>query len=165
MSCDVPYWGMRARQSRPLIPSVKHHGDKSTALKGDMQGGSDFLLWRRCSNGIWTEYKHSPQRETTLAAKGRDKSRQAKQQNAALTHGAPNKEREGGRKERGLRGQSERIVRKWGEDCEKVARGLWEDYEMVGRGLWEYCESCFDLWVTYAWLMGDLWATYGRPMG
>jgi len=38
-----------------------------------------------------------PQRETTLAAKGRDKSRQGKQQNAALTHGAPNKETEGSR--------------------------------------------------------------------
>ena len=38
MSCDVPFGDRMARQSRPLIPSVKHHGDKSTALKGDMQG-------------------------------------------------------------------------------------------------------------------------------
>ncbi len=44
MSCDVPFWGRRARQSRPLIPSVKHHGGKSTALKGDMQGRGVFLL-------------------------------------------------------------------------------------------------------------------------
>ncbi len=44
MSCDVPYWGMRARRSRPHIPSVKHHGGKSTALKGDMQGGEGFFL-------------------------------------------------------------------------------------------------------------------------
>ena len=43
MSCDVPFGGRMARQSRPLIPSVKHHGGKSTALKGDMQGGGDFL--------------------------------------------------------------------------------------------------------------------------
>jgi hypothetical protein len=43
MSCDVPYWGMRARQSRPLIPSMKHHGGKSTALKGDMQGRGGFF--------------------------------------------------------------------------------------------------------------------------
>ncbi len=48
MSCDVPFWGRRARQSRPLIPSVKHHGDKSTALKGDMQGGEGFF----CMGGV-----------------------------------------------------------------------------------------------------------------
>ncbi len=51
MSCDVPYWGMRAKQSRPLIPSVKHHGDKSTVLNGDMQGGGDFLVdWQSAEN-------------------------------------------------------------------------------------------------------------------
>ena len=44
MSCDVPYWGMRARQSRPLVPSVKHHGGKSTALNGDMQERGGFFV-------------------------------------------------------------------------------------------------------------------------
>ena len=71
--------------------------------------------------------KQMPQRETTLAAKGSDKSRQAKQQNAALTHGAPNKEMEGGRKER--------IARTKREDCEKVGRGLRESGERIVRVL------------------------------
>ena len=34
----------RAGQSRPHIPSVKHHGGKSTALKGDMQGRRRIFL-------------------------------------------------------------------------------------------------------------------------
>ena len=76
MSCDVPFWGIEAGQSRPLVPSVKHHGGKSTALKGDMQE-------RR---GIFCRL-----------AIGRKRRR-----NAALTHGARDKEREGGRKARGL---------------------------------------------------------------
>ena len=62
--------------SRPLVPSVKHLGGKSTALKGDMQGGGGFFC--------------------RLAIGGK------RRRNAALTHGAANKEREGGRKERGL---------------------------------------------------------------
>ena len=48
MSCDVPFGGRMAGQSRPLIPSVKHHGGKSTALKGDMQGGGCFF----CRGGV-----------------------------------------------------------------------------------------------------------------
>ena len=79
-----------------LILSVKHHGGKSTALKGDKQGRGGFF----CRLAI-----------------GKKRRR-----NAALTHGARDKEREGGRKGRGLRGQSERIVRKWGEDCESTVR-------------------------------------------
>ena len=44
MLCDVPFGGRMARQPRPLIPSVKHHGGKSTALKGDMQERGRFFL-------------------------------------------------------------------------------------------------------------------------
>jgi hypothetical protein len=41
MRCSV--LGMQARQSRPLIPSVKHHGGKSTEEKGYAQGGWGFF--------------------------------------------------------------------------------------------------------------------------
>ncbi len=33
----------KARLSRPLIPSVKHHGGKSTEEKGYAQGGGGFF--------------------------------------------------------------------------------------------------------------------------
>ncbi len=34
-----------------LILSVKHHGGKSTALKGDMQKGGDFFAdWQSAEN-------------------------------------------------------------------------------------------------------------------
>ena len=81
MSCDVPYWGMRARQSRPLVPSVKHHGDKSTALKGDMQGSGDFLsggdvqmVFERYINTRGKGKRHSRQREVTRADKRSNKT-------------------------------------------------------------------------------------------
>ena len=63
MSCDVPFGGRMARQSRPLSPSVKHHGGKSTEEKGYAQGGGGFFCretmpeWYsndllRCTDGI-----------------------------------------------------------------------------------------------------------------
>ena len=48
MSCDVPFGGRMAGQSRPHIPSGEHHGGKGTALKGDMQGGEGFF----CMGGV-----------------------------------------------------------------------------------------------------------------
>ena len=44
--------------------------------------------------------------------------------NAALTHGARDKEGDGGRAGRGLREYCERIARMPGEDCENAGRGL-----------------------------------------
>jgi hypothetical protein len=42
---------MNGSISRPLIPSAKHYGGKSTALKGDMQGGEDFFAdWQSAEN-------------------------------------------------------------------------------------------------------------------
>ena len=51
MSCDVPFGGRMAGQSRPHIPSGEHHGGKGTALKGDMQGGGRFFVdWQSAEN-------------------------------------------------------------------------------------------------------------------
>ena len=93
----------------PLIPSVKYHGGKSTALKGDMQGGGGFF----CRLAI-----------------GRKRRR-----NAALTHGARDKEREG--------------CRKWREDCEKTRRGLREGGEGIARWRGEDCERTVRVALTY----------------
>ncbi len=65
MSCDVPFGGRMARQSRPLIPSVKHHGDKSTALKGDMQGGGGFFCR---GGGVQIVFERNRRREKRLPA-------------------------------------------------------------------------------------------------
>ena len=93
----------------PLIPSVKYHGGKSTALKGDMQGGGGFF----CRLAI-----------------GRKRRR-----NAALTHGARDKEREG--------------CRKWREDCEKTRRGLREGGEGIARWRGEDCERTVRVALTF----------------
>ena len=44
MSCDVPFLGIEAGQSRPLIPSVKHHGGKGTEQKGHTQTVCRFFF-------------------------------------------------------------------------------------------------------------------------
>ena len=72
MSCDVPYWGMRARQSRPLIPSEKHHGGKSTALKGDMQGREGFFCMGSVSE--FDSNAMDEQRKCRLAIGGKRRS-------------------------------------------------------------------------------------------
>ena len=81
MSCDVPYWGMRAGQSRPLIPSVKHHGDKSTALKGDMQESGDFFAdWQSAENEEGTPRRRTahPTNRGRAAERGEDCERTAR---------------------------------------------------------------------------------------
>jgi hypothetical protein len=64
-----------------LILSVKHHGGKSTALKGDMQGGGDFLsggdvqmVFERYINTRRKGKRHSRQREETRADKRNNKT-------------------------------------------------------------------------------------------
>ena len=42
---------MNGSISRPPVTGKKHHGGKSTALKGDMQGGEDFFAdWQSAEN-------------------------------------------------------------------------------------------------------------------
>ena len=107
MSCDVPFLGIDSRTVPPAYPQREASRRQKYSTK-----------WRYArERGFFCR----------LAIGGK------RRRNAALTHGAPNKEREGGRKGRGLRGQSERIVRKWGEDCERIMRWWREDCESTVR--------------------------------
>ena len=72
---------------------MKHHGDKSTTLIGDMQGGGGFFL--PIGNRLKTKktaFTDGSESRVQIIFERNKRSPQREETNAALTHGARDKE-------------------------------------------------------------------------